>query len=114
MPENHKYFKYMRAIYSNIEEARIKPNTYERFFFNLLLDNPRCSICLAPLENSNEAIKDHIETYHNQIRIQLDRYSYLDVHKYIRELYKFPYVTTEINANQRKTNLICCIPGCGA
>ena len=40
VPEGHKYNKHMKAIYSNIVNARIKPNTYERFFFNLLLDNP--------------------------------------------------------------------------
>ena len=32
----------------------------------------------------------------------MDKYSYLDVHKYIREIYKFPYVTLDVTAVKRK------------
>jgi hypothetical protein len=59
----------MRLIFSNIQNANIKPNTYERYFFNLLLDSPRCEHCLAPLENNNESIKNHVNFYHFDIRI---------------------------------------------
>jgi hypothetical protein len=54
------------------------------------------------LENNNEAIKNHIDFYHFEVRIQMDKYSYLDVHKYIREVYKFPYVTTDVTATKKK------------
>ena len=67
-----------------------------------MLDFPRCEHCLAPLENNNEAIKNHIDFYHFEVRIQMDKYSYLDVHKYIREVYKFPYVTTDVTATKKK------------
>ena len=53
VPTDHKYYKQMKHIYQMIEDGNIKPQTYERFFFNLLLDSPRCEHCLAPLDNSN-------------------------------------------------------------
>jgi len=114
VPSDHKYYKQMKHIYLNIENGTIKPNTYERFFFNLLLDSPRCEHCLAPLENNNNQIKNHINYYHFDIRIQTEKYSYLDLHKYMREVYKYPYISTDINNNLKKTNLICPIPDCGA
>ncbi len=96
-PPEHKFYKQYDIYFNNICKGDTKPSHYERFLFDLLLDSPRCEHCLAPLENNNIAIKNHINYYHYDIRIQMEKYSYLDLHKYIKEVYKYPYVVYENN-----------------
>ena len=112
VPDDHKYIKQFRHYFQNIEDGNAKAQSYERFLFDLLLDSPRCEHCLAPLENNNVYIKNHINYYHFDIKIQMERYSYLDMHKYIREVYKYPYIVYD-NC-EKKTNVLCPIPDCGA
>ena len=83
VPEHHKYHKQFKLYFDNISGGNIKNGLYERFFFDLLLDTPRCEHCMAPLQNNNNGIKNHINYYHFDIDISLDKYSYLDVHKYM-------------------------------
>lgn len=111
VPPDHKYAKQYKIYYDNITKGSIKAVQYERFFLDLLLDGPRCEHCLCPLENSNEAIKHHVSYYHHEIKIHEDKYSYLDVHKYIKEVYRFPYIIYE--NQQRKPALLCPVPDCG-
>jgi hypothetical protein len=42
----------------------------------------------------------------------MDKYSYLDMHKYMKEVYKYPYVV--FDNNNKKSNIVCPIPDCGA
>lgn len=42
----------------------------------------------------------------------MDKYSYLDIHKYMQEIYKYPYLVFD-NVN-KKTSTLCPIPNCGA
>ena len=42
----------------------------------------------------------------------MERYSYLDMHRYIKEVYKMPYNIYENNV--KKPTIICPIPDCGA
>ena len=92
VPSSHLYFKQFKNYFENISEGNIKNGVYERHFFDLLLDSPRCEHCLAPLQNSNNFIKNHINYYHFDINLELDKYSYLDIHKYLMEIYKYPYL----------------------
>ena len=66
---SHRFYKQFNQFFDNINEGRFKNYDYERFLFNLLLDTPRCEHCLAPLENNNEVIKQHIDYYHFGIKI---------------------------------------------
>ena len=69
VPEDHKYIKQFTHYFKNIEDGNAKAQSYERFLFDLLLDSPRCEHCLAPLENNNVSIKNHINYYHFDIKI---------------------------------------------
>ena len=69
VPLDHKFIKQFNTYFDFINDGKFKIHDYERFLFNLLLDNPRCEHCLAPLQNNTDAIKDHINYYHFDIKI---------------------------------------------
>jgi hypothetical protein len=108
VPDSHKYYKQFKLYFENISDGAIKSGVYERFFFDLLLDSPRCEHCMAPLQNNNNGIKNHINYYHFDIDISLEKYSYLDIHRYMAEIYKYPYLM--FDTVSKKTSTLCPIP----
>ena len=64
IPPTHKFYKQFENFFEFITQETLKENDYEKYFLNLLLDNPRCSFCFAPLPNSNQLIKEHVDFYH--------------------------------------------------
>lgn len=112
MPDNHKYVKQFKMYWDNINDGNIKNGIYERHFFDLLLESPRCEHCGCPLQNNNNFIKNHINYYHFDIQLENSKYSYLDVHRYLTEVYKYPYLI--FDCVNKKTNTICPVPDCGA
>ena len=68
-PSDHRFKREFQKFFNNITEGHVKKNEYEHYLFNLLLDTPRCEHCLAPMENNNDLIKEHINYYHFDIKI---------------------------------------------
>jgi len=108
VPEDHKYFKQYTTFYESICSGTMKNNIYERFFFDLLQNSPRCEHCMSPLQNNNNGIKNHINYYHYDIDLSLDKYSYLDIHRYMSEIYKYPYLI--LDTSNKKTSTLCPVP----
>lgn len=61
---------------------------------------------MAPLQNINNGIKQHINYYHYDIDISLEKYSYLDIHRYMQEVYKYPYIVMDTETVAKKTAVL--------